>query len=59
MKTYEIVCVSTYREVYIVEAESALDAEDILRENYCDRVEMSPLDDTIVEVTEINARATA
>lgn len=54
MKTYEITCVSTYREVYIVEAESALDAEQVLSDNYCDRVEMSPLDDTIVEIREVN-----
>lgn len=54
MKTFEVVCVTTYREVYAVEAESPIDAEQVLLDNYCDRVEMTCIDDMVVEVREVN-----
>lgn len=50
MKTYRIELSSIYREVYEVKAENEQDAQDVLLNEYCDRLAFDCLDSDIVEV---------
>lgn len=53
MKTYRIELNSVYREVYEVKAETEQDAQDVLLNEYCDRLEFNCLESDIIEIKQL------